>query len=347
MKGICFQSIGVVEWVDLPDPQIEADNDAIVQVELAGMCGSDLHPLFGREPGLDRGTVMGHEFVGTVVSMGDSVSSLNIGDRVYSPFTTSCGVCFYCRIGLTCRCIAGQAIGWRSQGRGLHGGQAELVRVPLADGTLARIPDGMTAESALLLGDNLSTGYFCAEMASIDPHGLTVVIGCGSVGLLSIIAAKMIGASNIVAIDPVERRRSMAAKLGAMAIEPNAQAFDFVHQKTEGRGADSVMELVGMPEAQKLAYQLLRPGGTMSVIGCHSSPNFAFTPTDAYNKNLTYKTGRCPARHYMRLLSPRVLEQAWPVDGMITHRFQPQDCKRAYDVFANQKDGCIKGVFVF
>ncbi len=346
MKGVCFQRVGIVALQELPDPQIECPTDAMVRVELAGMCGSDLHPFFGRERGLDLGTVMGHEFVGTVVDIGSNVHQVAVGDRVYAPFTTNCGHCFYCIRGLTSRCSNGQPFGWRSDGVGLHGGQAEWVRVPLADATLARIPNGLSNESALLLGDNLSTAYFCAEMANLASDNLTVVIGCGTVGLLSILAARVQGAGPIVAIDRVPSRREMAAQRGAIPLAPE-EAIDYVRNMTEGRGADSVMELVGLPEAQSLAYSLIRPGGVMSVIGCHSAPNFSFTPTDAYNKNLTYRTGRCPARHYMSLLSERVAREQWAIDSLITHRFRPEECVDAYDVFANQRDGCIKAVFDF
>jgi 2-desacetyl-2-hydroxyethyl bacteriochlorophyllide A dehydrogenase len=347
MKGICFHSIGKVQWMELPDPIVESQSDAIVAVEIAGMCGSDLHPLFGREPGLDPGTVMGHEFVGKVIALGSEVRTLQIGDRVYSPFTTSCGVCFYCQKGITSRCPSGQAIGWRTDGKGLHGGQAELVRVPLADGTLVRIPPGLTAEAALLLGDNFSTGYFCAEMANIDPSGLTVILGCGSVGLLSIMAAKHLGARNLLALDPVESRREMAEKLGVRAMAPSDDALTAIRSMTQGRGADSVMELVGRSDAQKFAFEALRPGGTMAVIGCHSSPHFAFTPTDAYNKSITYRTGRCPARFYMGKLTERVASESWQIESVITHQFEPEDCSQAYDIFAGQKQGCVKGVFRF
>lgn len=347
MKGICFQSIGVVQYQDLADATIEEANDAVVQVELAGMCGSDLHPFFGREAGLDPGTVMGHEFVGRVVAVGNSVKLLKNGDHVYAPFSTNCGHCFFCHKGLTSRCTESQAIGWRSNGIGLHGGQAEFVRVPNADATLKPIPDGLSPESALLLGDNFSTGYFCAEMAEIDPNGLTVVIGCGSVGLLSIMAAQYHGARNLIAIDRVAARRELASSLGATCIPPGPEAIELVKSCSDGRGADSVMELVGLPDAQRLAYEIIRPGGVMSVIGCHSSPSFSFSPTEAYNKNLTYKTGRCSARHYMDKLTRRVMDEQWKIDAMITHRFTPADCVNAYDVFSNQKDGCIKAAFDF
>jgi len=347
MKGICFQSMECVDWIDLEDPQLEDARDAIVQVEVAGMCGSDLHSFFGRESGLDKGTVMGHEFVGRVVEIGSAVRNLAVDDRVFAPFTTSCGECFYCRGGLTSRCVQSQLFGWRSQGKGLHGGQSELVRVPLADGTAAKVPDGLSAESALLLGDNFSTGYYCAEMAAIASTGVTVVIGCGSVGILSVIAARLLGAQRIVAIDKVPHRRALAAMQGAMTSAPGPEALAMVHDMTDGRGADSVMELVGLPAAQVLAFQLIRPGGVMSVIGCHSAKQFGFSPVDAYDKNLTYRTGRCPARHYMNKLTQRVVDGEVELDFMITHRFDPTNCVAAYDTFAHQKDGCMKAVFDF
>ncbi len=347
MKGICFQKTECVEWIELEAPELEDPRDAIVQVEVAGMCGSDLHPFFGRETGLDTGTVMGHEFVGRVVDTGPDVRKIGVGDRVYAPFTTSCGECFYCRSGLTSRCAQNQLFGWRSQGQGLHGGQSEFVRVPLADGTLAIVPDGLSAESALLLGDNFSTGYYCAEMAAIASAGVTVIIGCGSVGILSIIAARLLGAKKIVAIDKVPHRLALAAAQGAMTAAPGLDSLALVHELTEGRGADSVMELVGLKEAQELAFQLIRPGGVMSVIGCHSSKQFAFSPVDAYDKNLTYRTGRCPARHYMDKLTKCVLDCEVTLDFMITHRFDPANCIEAYDIFSHQKNGCMKAVFDF
>jgi len=146
--------------------------------------------------------------------------------------------------------------------------------------------------------DNFSTGFFCAEMADITPEKTCVVIGCGTVGLLSIIAAKHLGAEKLYAVDPVPDRRKEAEALGAIPLTPeNAAAV--IANATDQRGADSVMELVGNPAAQQLAYQVMRPGGTMSVVGCHCTPNFAFSPIDAFDKNLTYRTGRCPANRFV------------------------------------------------
>jgi len=342
--GVCFEAPGKVRCDQRPDPRIEHPGDALVAVELAGLCGSDLHPFFGREQGLDAGTVMGHEFVGRVVDVGTDVRTVQVGDRVHAPFSTSCGTCALCRAGLTSRCDRGQLFGWRSEGRGLHGGQAERVRVPLADGTLRRVPEGMSAETALLLGDNASTAWYCADLADIRPDGVTVVIGCGAVGLLGIRAARQRGAQQIVAVDPVQARRAQAEALGAIAVAPGAEVARTVAACGGLNGADSVLEFVGLPAAQRLAWEVLRPGGVMAVIGCHSAP-FAFTPAEAYDKNLTYRTGRCPARRYMAVLADRPEADLPDLTGVITHRFALADAVEAYDVFAHHRDGCVKAVF--
>lgn len=347
MKAACFQQPEVVACCDLAEPTITDAADAVVKVSLAGLCGSDLHLFHGRETGVDVDTVMGHEFVGVVTEVGADVANIKVGDRVNAPFTTSCGHCFYCKGGLTARCTSGQLFGWMQQGNGLHGGQSEFVRVPLADGTLKVIPDSVSDAAALLLGDNFSTGYFCAEMAEVSADGTYVVIGCGTVGLLAIMAARHLGATDIVAIDPVAERRSQAEALGAKAFAPDESAVKEVHQRTNGRGADAVMELVGLPDAQKLAYEIIRPGGIMSVVGCHCTPHFSFSPIDAFDKNLTYRTGRCSARHYMNTLTDLVASGAFELDPFISHRFNVTDCVEAYDVFSNRKDGCLKAAIEF
>ena len=346
MKGVCFKSVGEVETLEMADPEIQQPTDAILKVTMAGLCGSDLHLFHGREVGVDQDTVMGHEVVGEVVAVGSDVNNLKVGDIAFAPFTTSCGNCYYCQSGLTARCIHGQLFGWREQDQGLHGCQSEFVRVPLADGTLKKKPDGLSDVSALLLADNFSTGFFCAEMADISPEKTCVVIGCGTVGLLSIIAAKHLGAEKLYAVDPVPDRRKEAEALGAIPLTPeNAAAV--IANATDQRGADSVMELVGNPAAQQLAYQVMRPGGTMSVVGCHCTPNFAFSPIDAFDKNLTYRTGRCPARHYMDKLTDRVANGKFKIDSFVTHHFSVDESVRAYDVFSERKDGCVKAVFEF
>jgi alcohol dehydrogenase len=346
MRGICFAEIGKVEILDLADPQVEQSGDCIVRVELAGLCGSDLHPYWGRETGLDRGTVMGHEFVGTIVETGSQVRKFKVGERVFAPFSTNCGECFYCQAALPSRCQYGQLFGWRSNGQGLQGAQAEFVRVPLADGTLMRVPERVGDELALLLGDNLSTGYFCTELAEVNPHGVYVVIGCGNVGLMALTAARIKGCHQIIAMDPVVERRLLAEQLGAIAVvAPDASAVELVQSFTQGRGADGVMELVGNPAAQRLAYQLVRPGGIIATVGCHCAANFSFSPVEAYDKNLCYRTGRCPARHYMNYLTHLPAIRELQVKPLITHTFSLSDGPRAYEVFSQRLEGIIKGVF--
>ena len=349
MKALCFVDVEAVAVETIDDPIIESPTDAIVKVEVAGLCGSDLHVFHGREVGIDVPTAMGHEFVGEVVDVGSAVKQFQVGDRVCAPFTTSCGGCFYCDQGLTCRCESGELFGWRSNQSGLHGGQAELVRVPLADGTLVKT-DGLSDELALLLGDNLTTAAFANELANDNrdagqrANQVKVVIGCGTVGLISVYLARQMG-SQVIAIDLLEHRRELASQLGGRTFAWIEEAQSAVAELTEGRGADSVMELVGLPAAQQLAFELVRPGGTIATIGCHCEPNFAFSPVQAYDKNLTYRTGRCPARHFMDQLKPHALSGKFnELEKLISHRFSIDQGIEAYDIFANRKDNCLKAV---
>ena len=346
LKAVVLADLESVAAVDIPDPVLTSSSDAIIRVEMAGLCGSDLHPFFGRETGLDSNTVMGHEMVGRVVEAGKDVASFSTGDRVFVPFSTNCGSCFFCNAGLPSRCERGQLFGWVENGDGLQGCQSSLVRVPFADATLMEVPDRVSSEGALLLGDNFSTGFYCAEMAECGLGKVHVVIGCGTVGQLCCLAARSMGAEQIVAIDLLESRRKQAEALGVKAVEPG-NALSEIAALTNGRGADCVMELVGLPDAQKLAMQLIRPGGVMSVIGCHCTPNFQFGPVDAYDKNLTYRTGRCPARHYMDLLTPRVANGEFDLSGFVTHEFGIEECVKAYDVFSKRLDDCGKAVIRF
>ncbi|MCG8417595.1 MAG: alcohol dehydrogenase family protein [Proteobacteria bacterium] len=346
MKAITFAGHRAVEYETVADPRIEESSDVIIRVELAGVCGSDLHPYNGREQGLDRGTPMGHEFVGEVVEAGSQVTSLTRGDRVYSPFTTSCGQCFYCREGLTSRCQRGQVFGWVSRGQGLSGGQAEYVRVPLADTTALAVPADISEEKALLLGDVFSTGYFCAEMAGVSPTGTSVVIGCGPVGLFAIIAARHLGAQRVFAVDSVAERLDLARRFGATAIDFTSEdPVSIVGEATDGRGADAVMEAVGSPASQRAAIALIRPGGTISVVGVHTEEQMAFSPVTAYDYNLTYRVGRCPARAYMERLVPVVRDQLdVDITEVISHRLPLARGAEGYRMFDERRDGCTKVV---
>ncbi|MGB6364787.1 MAG: alcohol dehydrogenase catalytic domain-containing protein, partial [Thermoanaerobaculia bacterium] len=312
MKAITFQGIESLSYETVADPEIRAPGDVILRIRLAAICGSDLHVYHGRETGLDPGTVMGHEMLGEVVETGPDVRRFSSGDTVICPFTTSCGDCFYCREGLTARCSQGQLFGWVEKGEGLDGGQAELVRVPLADSTLVVIPDGAPIEEALLAGDVLSTGFFCAERAAVKPGSMVAVVGCGPVGLMAIVAARELGAERIFAFDSLGERLSLAEGFGAEPLDHRqSESLELVREATEGRGVDAVLEAVGSPEATRLAIDVVRAGGTISAAGVHTEPQHAFSPIEAYDKNLTYRTGRCPARAYIDRVLPLVRARAY------------------------------------
>lgn len=345
MLALTYEGIEEIIHQPAPDPKIIDATDVIVEISLSGICGSDLHVYHGRETGLDRGTIMGHEFVGKVIERGSEVKKFRTDARVLSPFTTSCGNCFYCRTGLTCRCEKGNLFGWVQAGHGLHGAQAQYIRVPMADSTLIPLSNDLSDEKGLLLGDIFSTGYFCAENAGITDSGTFVVIGCGPVGLMTIIAARHLGAQNLFAIDLSTERLQMAKAFGANPLMPNA---GFVQQaifnNTNGRGADAVMEVVGSREALRLAIDLVRPGGTISSVGVHTEKQFAFSPGEAYDKNLIYKIGRCPAHYYAQKLLKDEVIQRYPAEKIITHRFGLHEGPKAYEIFDKKLDNCIKAV---
>jgi threonine dehydrogenase-like Zn-dependent dehydrogenase len=343
MKALTFRGKETVSFETVPDPEILHPTDVIVKVKACAICGSDLHVYHEHEKGIDPGTAMGHEFAGEVVAIGKAVKSHRVGDVVMSPFTTSCRACYYCRIGLTARCIHSQLFGWMEKGVGLHGGQAEWVRVAQADGTLMKIPEGVSITEGLLLGDILSTGFYCAHQAGIQRGGTYVVVGCGPVGLMAILGAREYGADTIFAIDDLPERLAMAQQFGA---NPLNRKDEFLREKikdaTEGRGADAALEAVGSGAAVRLAVELVRPGGTVSSVGVCTDAHMAFSPVEAYNKNLTYKIGRCPARHMMQQLIPMVQQKKYDITAVFSHTMDLADGVQAYDLFANKKDRCLK-----
>ncbi|MBL8722444.1 MAG: alcohol dehydrogenase catalytic domain-containing protein [Planctomycetes bacterium] len=347
MRAVTFRSVRDVVTTSVADPRLETPFDAIVQVELAAICGSDLHPYLGREVGLDVGTVLGHEFLGTVVAVGSGVAKFRVGDRVVSPFSTSCGSCWFCARGLTARCTAGQLFGWVQQGRGLHGGQAERVRVPLADSTLVAAPTGVPAEAALLAGDVLSTGFFGAQLGGVQPGDVVVVVGAGPVGICALLAAQHAGAQAVFALDLLPERLALARRHGAIAgaaEDPELRAS--LREATHGRGADVVLECVGSAGATRVAFELVRLGGTIAAAGVHCEPQFAFSPGEAYDKNLTYRAGRCSARALMDTTLPLLAQERFQLGALFSHRLALDEARRGYELFERRLDGCTKVLLV-
>ena len=352
MKGIVFHDVEQVRLAtDLPEPEIEsASNDVIVKIHRAGICGSDLHPFHGKEA-IKPGTILGHEFVGEIVDVGSQVDSFRTGDVVLSPFTTSCGDCYFCRHQLSSRCENWKLFGYLDPDdthnpRCLQGAQTEYIRVTQADSTLLKLPESISLDQGILLGDNFTTGFYCASRAEIVDGGIYVVIGCGAVGLSAIAAAKFLGAKQVVAVDFVPFRRQKAEQLGATAATPDqAESIIADLAATTGQiGADAVMEAVGHPSAQELAFRLVRPGGIISSVGVHTAANFSFSPEDSYNKNITYKSGRCPVRSLLPDLLSLIDSDRLqiPDEIMISHEVPLSEGCQAFLNFADRADGYLK-----
>ena len=260
MRNVVITGPGAVEVRDAPDPVPPGADGAVVGVEAAAICGSDLHFYDGDLP-VGDGVAVGHEFIGTVLEAGPEVSNVRVGDRVLAASVTGCGTCAGCATGNPVTCVRGMQI----FGSGvLGGGQATAVAVPNANFQLLRIPDGVDDEAALLLTDNLSTGWIGAKKADIPPGGTVVVIGLGAVGLCAVRAAFAQGAGTVLAADPVAGRRALAVDSGATALE--GPTVEQVLEHTGGRGADSVVDTVALDATLNDALACVRADGTVSVL---------------------------------------------------------------------------------
>ena len=274
MKAVVFEGPHKVVVEDRPVPTIEAPTDIVVKVIYSALCGSELHVFRGHQPS-GTGFIMGHEFTGTVEEVGSDVKTVKQGDQIVSPFTASCGECFYCKEGVSSRCEKSLLLGTAV----LDGAQAEYVRIPLADGTVMKAPDGINDKAMVLMADIFPTGYFAAfngfkEMTKEQVKGSTVVlIGCGPVGLCALINAEEYKPKNLLAVDSVPSRLELAKSLGAEPwnFQTDREGLDKrVKELTNGRGADVVIEVVGLSAALKMGFELLRPWGRISSVGVHN-----------------------------------------------------------------------------
>ncbi|KAL2159574.1 hypothetical protein VTH06DRAFT_2143 [Thermothelomyces fergusii] len=319
MTAVVFDGPHNVSVQQRPTPKIQDDGDIIVKVQAAGLCGSDLHLLRGLEKTKTTGFIMGHEFSGIVVAAGKAVKTVSVGDKIVSPFTVSCGACFYCDNGFSSRCAHCLVFGTE----GLPGAQAQFVRVPRADGTVMRAPAEIADDALVLMADVFPTGFFGARNAfaglpATQPPSaaVAVVVGCGPVGLSALVSAReCYRPRRLFAVDAVESRLRAAAQLGAEPLNV-ADGQDAIvrriREATDGRGADVVVEAVGLSPALKTAYDIVRPFGTISSIGVHNSP-MPFTATEGYDKNVKLQMGRCPVRS--------IFPEALPVFARAQHLF--------------------------
>jgi len=320
-----------VRLVEAPDPIIAAPTDAIVRVTTTAICGADLFPYHGYVPGFLAGTILGHEFVGVVESVGSAVAEIAVGDRVVSNSTISCGRCTACHAGRSSQCPERGLFGYSGVYPQLHGGQAERVRIPMADRVLKVIPDGVTDEQAVFVADMLPTGWSGVRRADLALGDVVVIVGCGTVGLMAILFATKV-ARGVIAVDGIPARRLLAERMGAVSVAPD-EAAAVIADATGGLGADGVIEAAGSQGALSAAIGYARGQGTISVIGAHFEHDYPLDNALMFEKELSLRvTWGHGFNDRDRILA---MLQAGTIDPTpaITHRFPLADAAEAYRVF--------------
>ncbi|KAL2377650.1 hypothetical protein RJZ90_006563 [Blastomyces dermatitidis] len=344
MRAVVFKGPYKIAVEERPVPKIQSPTDIIVKVKYAALCGSELHVFRGHQPS-GTGFIMGHEFMGEIVEVGSSVKSVNVGDKIVCPFTTSWNEiekrnsleCFYCKNGFSSRCAKSLLFGSAV----LDGSQAEYVRVPYADGTVMKATEGIQDHALVLMADIFPTGYFAASngLQQFTKEQLSemtvVVIGCGPVGLCAIINAEDYKPKHLLAVDSVPARLELAKSLGAEPwnFQTDPEGLDKrVKELTDGRGADVVIEVVGLSPALKMAFELLRPWGTISSVGVHNG-QIPWTGNQAYGKNLKIQMGRCPVRSIFPQAID-ILKKKQHLLGFMADKIMPlSEAEEGYSIF--------------
>jgi alcohol dehydrogenase len=337
MKALVFHGPGQKAWEEVPDPQILAPTDAIVRVESTTICGTDLHILKGDVPAVTDGRILGHEGVGVITELGAAVTELSVGDRVIISCISACGKCGFCIDGLQSHCLATEGasgIGW-ILGHLIDGTQAEFVRIPFAETSLHRLPDGMSPETAVLISDILPTGHeIGVQYGGVKAGDVVAVVGTGPVGLAAITAAQLYGPSKVIAIDLDANRAQLALGFGAThAVVSSAGDWrEQVMALTDGLGVDVAIEAVGIPQTWNMVVDIVRPGGHVANVGVHGAP--VELPLDElWIRNLRITTGLVNA-NTARMLTKLVAEGRIHPSGFVSHRFALDDIQNAYDTFS-------------
>jgi len=386
MKALCWHGKKDIRCDTVPDPSIEDGRDAIVKVTSCAICGSDLHLFDGFMPGMEKGDIMGHEFMGEVVEVGAENKKLKVGDRVVVPFTICCGECDQCRRGNWSVCersnrnrkLADKLFGHTTAGLfgythltgGYAGGQAEYVRVPYADVAPVKIPDGLTDEQVLFLGDIFPTGWQAAVQCDIQPTDTVAIWGAGPVGQFAIRSAVLLGARQVIAIDRVPERLGMAKAGGAIPIDFEEESvLERLAELTHGKGPEKCIDAVGMeshatrsidalydrakqtvmletdrPHVLREMIYVCRPAGVLSVPGVYGGlidkiPFGAFM-----NKALTMRTGQTHVNRWTDDLLRRIQEGQVDPSFVITHTVGLEQGPAMYRTFRDKQDGCVKVV---
>ena len=387
MRALCWHGKNDIRCDSVPDPTIEDARDVVIKVTSCAICGSDLHLMDGQMPTMHSGDVLGHEFMGEVVEVGNPNHKLKKGQRIVVPFNINCGECRQCKLGNYSVCersnrnaeMAAEQFGYTTAGLfgyshmtgGYAGGQAEYVRVPMADFAPMVVPDGMTDDQMLFLTDILPTGWQGAENAEVKGGDIVAIWGAGPVGIFAIQSARIMGAERIIVIETVPERIALAKMSGATDIIDfeNEDVFERIKEISKGQGADSVIDCVGMeatsghgvtgvisavqekltsterPYVLSEAIKAVRPAGIVSVPGVYGGP-VPINMGSVVQKGLTIRSGQTHVKRYLEKLTGLIQEGKIDTTSMITHRSSDlADGPDLYKTFRDKKDGCVKVVF--
>ena len=339
MKAYTYINKGEFALIDKPKPTIIEPTDAIVRVTLGSICSSDLHIKHGSVPRAVPGITVGHEMVGIVEQLGAEVKGVSVGDRVTVNVETFCGECFYCKHGYVNNCTSphgGWALGCR-----IDGGQTEYVRVPLAEQGLNRIPDSVSDEQALFVGDVLATGFWAARISEITEEDTVLIIGAGPTGICTLLCVMLKQPKRIIVCEQSEERRNFVKQHcpNVLLTTPD-ECEDFVKNNSDHGGADRVLEVAGGKDTFQLAWRTARPNAIVTVVALYNEAQTLPLP-DMYGKNLTFKTGGvdgCDCEEVLQLIEEGKIDTT----PLITHRFPLSRIAEAYNLFENKEDGVIK-----
>ena len=339
MQAYTYIEKGKFTLVEKPKPTLIDSTDAIVKVTLGSICTSDLHIKHGSVHRAVPGITVGHEMVGIVEEVGSEVTAVKVGDRVTVNVETFCGECFFCKHGYVNNCTSphgGWALGCR-----IDGGQTEYVRVPLAQQGLNHIPDGVSDEQALFVGDILATGFWAARISEISTNDTVLIIGAGPTGICTLICVMLRNPKRIIVCEKSEERRECVRKhYPSVLLTTPEECQEFVIKNSDHGGADRVLEVAGANDTFQLAWQCARPNAIVTIVALYDEAQVLPLP-QMYGKNLTFKTGGvdgCDCEEILQLIKEGKIDTPPP----ITHRFPLERIAEAYELFEQKRDGVIK-----
>lgn len=342
MKAVSIQDDNRIGFTEIPYPSIQKPSDVIVKITTTAICGSDIHAKNGVIPGILPGTVIGHEFVGEVQEVGSEVIRFNPNDRVAAPAAVWCGKCSNCKRGEVQYCANGGVWGGGSIfGNGLGGAQTSFIRVPYADNCLTPVPDNVSDNQAVFLGDVFSTGYHAAYEGKINTGDVVAVYGCGPIGLAALISSSLFGPSHIYAVDMLDNRLALASEYGATAIDSRrCNPSHELNELTNGLGVDVAIEASGSTESFTHAIRSVRRGGNISIVGLFSnSVELPINELAFYGIRISMGLGNLS---WMNRLISLLESKKVDLSSLVTHTFPLDKAIEAYDLFENHKDDCVK-----